>query len=317
MFIFLKGIIYENLCWMVQEAASREGPSTYNGYLLIDEMAIQQDLHIIKRGRNWSIVGAVDLGTICNSLEELSDCRNSTKFKLASHCLQYLYVGFNGFRWPVAYYGSDNVNGHALWFTFWDVVKHVERSKFRIHAAIMDGSSNNRQFTRIVVDPAVARMNKYTTTHLFDMSSRLSIIQDCKHVFKKIRNSMLSSTPFGKRQLSLNGQFIFWQYLQEAYEFNVKGEWKYFKRLTREHVYISCQGKMRNHLATEVLGYDMLDLMQKYKVHLKGEGYKLDSTLSLLENTSIFVSFFSNTKAKIYSVDDVRVTKGGWNSCVW
>ena len=142
---------------MVQEASTRDGPSTYNGYLLIDEMAIQQDLHIIKRGQHWSIVGAVDLGTICNSLEELADSRKNQDFKLATHCLQYLYVGFNGFRWPVAYYGSDNVNGHGLWFTFWEVVKHVERSKFRVHGAIMDGSSNNRQFTRIVVDPAVAQ----------------------------------------------------------------------------------------------------------------------------------------------------------------
>ena len=207
----------------------------------------------------------------------------------------------------MAYYGSDNVNGHSLWLTFWNVLDHLSMFGFKVHGAILDGSSNNRQFTRIVVDPSVARLNKYTATNIFDLTCRISIIQDCKHVFKKIRNSLLSSTPYGKRQLCLNGQYIYWSHFQEAYQFNLSGDWKYFKALTREHVYVSSEGKMRNHLATDVLGSNMLDLMKQYQSSLKDRAYCLDSTVELLRNTSILVDFFCNSKSKIYSVDDGRV----------
>ena len=57
---------------MHAEAKLRTSESTFNGFLLIDEMAIQQDLHIVRRGSSWSLVGAVDLGEICNSLDEIS-----------------------------------------------------------------------------------------------------------------------------------------------------------------------------------------------------------------------------------------------------
>ena len=132
---------------MFNEAVKKGGTSTFNGYLLLDEMSIQQDLQVVKRLHNWSIVGAVDLGTLCNNLHEISN--SSEKTKLATHCFQYLYVGFNGFRWPVAYFGSDNVNGHSIYLTLWPLVDQLSTFGFKVHGAIMDGSSNNRQFARL------------------------------------------------------------------------------------------------------------------------------------------------------------------------
>ena len=102
---------------MLSEAKKKNTPSTFNGFILFDEVAIQQDLQIIRRGRKWSIVGAIDLGSTVNSLDEISNEKNI--FKMASHCFQYMFVGFSGFRWPVAYFGSDNVNGHSIYLTFW------------------------------------------------------------------------------------------------------------------------------------------------------------------------------------------------------
>ena len=111
----------DNLTWMFNEARKKGGTSTFNGYLLLDEMSIQEDLQIVKRGKEWSIVGVVDLGETVNSMTEIS--REKSNCKLATHCFQFIYVGFNGFRWPVAYFGTDNVNGHSiisrygLWWT--------------------------------------------------------------------------------------------------------------------------------------------------------------------------------------------------------
>ena len=180
---------------------------------------------------------------------------------------------------------------------------------FNIHGAIMDGSSNNRQFTRLMIDTNSARLTMYTTCNPFKVNQKFALIQDCKHVFKKIRNSLLSSTPNGKRQIILNGQCIYWSYFQEGYMYNMKREFRYFRHLTREHVFLNAQAKMRNHLATDVLGTKMLSLMQNYKLSLKDDGNKLDSLISLLEVTSKLVDFFSNMKIKISTVKDGSVSE--------
>ena len=88
---------------MFEEAIKKGGTSTFNGHLLLDEMSIQEDLQVVKRGREWSLVGAVDLGDTVNSLDEMHPDRKMSK--LATHCFQFMYVAFNGFRWPVAYFG--------------------------------------------------------------------------------------------------------------------------------------------------------------------------------------------------------------------
>ena len=65
-------------------------------------MSIQEDLQVVKRGKNWSLVGAVDLGVMVNSLDAITTNRKICK--LANHSFQFMYVSFNGFRWPVAYF---------------------------------------------------------------------------------------------------------------------------------------------------------------------------------------------------------------------
>ena len=292
---------------MFDEAAKRGGSGTFHGYILMDEMSIQQDLQIVKRGRNWSIVGAVDLGCIVNSLDELSTTKKN--MKMATHCFQYLYVGFNGFRWPIAYFGSDNVNGHAIYLTFWPLIDQLASFGFNVHACIMDGSSNNRQFTHLVIDPNSARVNRYTTINPFKLSARVCLIQDCKHVFKKIRNSLLKSVEGSKREITLNGKPIFWVYFQNAYLFNINREFRYYHKLTRAHVFLTPQAKMRNHLATDVLGPQMFDLMTHYKSFLGEEGHCLESVLELLEHTSFLVSFFMDTKSKLTTVGDPKVSR--------
>ena len=169
---------------MFTEAVKKGGTSTFNGYLLLDEMSIQQDLQVVKRSHNWSIVGAVDLGPLVNNLHEISNINPNCK--LATHCFQYLYVGFNGFRWPVAYFGSDNVNGHSIYLTLWPLVDQLNSFGFKVHSAIMDGSSNNCQFAHLLINPSSTRISMYTTTNPYSLGSPFSLIQDCKHVFKKI-----------------------------------------------------------------------------------------------------------------------------------
>ena len=66
------GIKIDNLQWMFSEASKKGGTSSFNGYLLLDEMPIQQDLQIVKRGYKWTLVGSLDLGPTVNSLDEIT-----------------------------------------------------------------------------------------------------------------------------------------------------------------------------------------------------------------------------------------------------
>ena len=125
----------------------------------------------------------------------------------------------------------------------------------------------------------------------------------------KIRNSLLSSTPTGKRQILLHGKPIFWHYFQEAYLFNIKREFRFFHTLSREHVYLTAQAKMRNHLATDVLGPKMLSLFEHFKDHLQCDGEKLNPVIELLQVTSSLVQFFCNTHLKLSNVSEQPVQK--------
>ena len=158
-----------------------------------------------------------------------------------------------------------------------------------------------------LINPNSAHISMYSTTNPYSLNMAFSLIQDSKHVFKKIRNSLLSSSPTGKRQIRLNGQFIFWHFFQEAYLYNIKREFRFFHSLTREHVYLTAQAKMRNHLATDVLGSKMLSLFQHFKDHLKEEGTKLDPVIQLLEVTSSLVNFFCSTHLKLANISEQPV----------
>ena len=81
---------------MLEEAEKLSDESgTFQGLILMDEMSIQKDLQVVKKGKEWHLVGAVDLGQIANDLDDMS--KKSKEIQMASHYFQYVFVGFNGF----------------------------------------------------------------------------------------------------------------------------------------------------------------------------------------------------------------------------
>ena len=181
---------------------------------------------------------------------------------------------------------------------------------FKVHGILIDGSNNNHQFTRLVVKPENACLLKYCATDPYDCQNRIGIIQDCKHVTKKIRNSVLSSRHDGKEpmQVLLKGKHIFWEHFQAAYEFNNGSDFRLYRKLNKEHVNVNSAGKMRNHLAINVLDKDMLNLMHIYQGSLL-HPEELNSTIKLLEQTTIFVEIFSNNCSKVHIVYDQHIQK--------
>lgn len=119
-----------------------------HGGLIIDEMSIQDDLVIQKTGDSWSLVGMVDMDSTNNNVDII--CNGKKKVQLATHALQFVFHGLTGFRWHVAYFGSNTVTAHQLCSTYWKCVDVLDEHGFTVGYMMADGASTNRAFTSML-----------------------------------------------------------------------------------------------------------------------------------------------------------------------
>ena len=75
---------------------------------------------------------------------------------------------------------------------------------------------------------------------------------------------MLQSSPdSSEKRLRQGARFCYWKHWQDAYEWDRRDNTTLvYLKLTAEHVYVTAEGKMRNHYATDALNEEMLNLMQ-------------------------------------------------------
>jgi len=59
-------------------------------------------------------------------------CTKSTVKQMASHVLQFLYSGFNGFRFPIAHFPTTQVKANELHFLFWESIKMLNMYGFNV-----------------------------------------------------------------------------------------------------------------------------------------------------------------------------------------
>ena len=85
------------------------------------------------------------------------------------------------------------------------------------------------------------------------------------------------------------------------------GVFRIHRRLTKEHIYLTSESKMRNHLANEVLNTDMLYLMKEYQKTVPNPDSLL-STITLLKETSDLVTIVTDTHP-ISTTTDNRLQK--------
>lgn len=132
---------------------------------------------------------------------------------------------------------------------------------------------------------------------------------DISHVIKKIRNNISKSgdSQFCKQLLKLDDKYIKWDHFKQAYMWDIStNPFPIHHRLSQEHIYLSPEGKMRNHLAEEVLNGEMLHLMKQYRESLGDAGFQLDATIELLECTTVFIRNFRDSRP-ITDVSDERL----------
>ncbi|CAC5381154.1 unnamed protein product [Mytilus coruscus] len=296
----------DNLKWMKQEANNKQvSEFGKHGGLIIDEMSIQDDLVIQKTGDKWSLVGMVDMDSTNNNIDII--CNGKKKVQLATHALQFVFHGLTGFRWPVAYFGSNTATAHQLCSTYWKCVDVLDEHGFTVDYMTADGASTIRAFTSMLFSSNM-REQKFKFLDVFDMNHSMCAIQDIMHVLKRIRNNIESSklennTKQG-RYLYLN-QPIVWDYWLECFHFNTQNGFGIHKKLTEDHFTLTPASKMRNQLALDVLDKNMLFLMKSYQATLH-DPERLSSAISLLEHTSILTDIFCNCNQPIFSLCDSR-----------
>ena len=101
---------------------------------------------------------------------------------MASHILQFTFVGCEGFEFPVAYYPTAQVDPVTLFHTYWAVVKNLQKMMFYVNLAICDGAQANRAFIALhfegeedIIASMFTTMNPYSgEPHSFMMDPSVS-----------------------------------------------------------------------------------------------------------------------------------------------
>ena len=113
---------------------------------------------------------------------------------IASHVLQFIFVGNNGFRIPVCHFPTKEVDPATLMFLFWRVVGWLGSGGFKVQYACLDGGSANRSFVlahfRKSMDVAVAHKFAALNLHtggsmVFIFDPWVSTIVFCYEVFQR------------------------------------------------------------------------------------------------------------------------------------
>lgn len=177
--------------------------------LAIDEMHIREGL-VFNKGTG-AMVGYTDLGDVNNQLlkfeQSLKASTTSTKsalstpaqstassistaLQLAKSMLVIFVCGlFTKLKYPFAQFPSLNLTGDLLFNPFWECVKRLEFSGFKVVAATADGAKCNRTFFRM----HGCKNDLFRTLNPFATDRFIYFFSDPPHLLKTARNCLASS----------------------------------------------------------------------------------------------------------------------------
>ncbi|XP_070552797.1 uncharacterized protein [Ptychodera flava] len=189
------------------DAANKKGLKEVDrwGGLCFDEMAIQEDLQLLKCGGKSKLVGIVSLGNSFTDMQRLM--KGDWKAETATHVLQFVFIGDGGLRYPIAHFPTRECPPATLYRIFWEGVQLLLKAGFHVYWSCCDGGESNRGFINLHFKDKSARESNFTTRNPMT-GGKMIFIMDPKHNIKKIRNNLEKSTETGKTTLQLNGNKV-------------------------------------------------------------------------------------------------------------
>ena len=131
----------------------------------------------------------VEMGPNAANMNFLND--HKREVTLAEYVLQFIFLGYDGFRFPFAYYPTKGANAPEMYFLLWDAILKLKQYGFIVDFLIMDGASNNRALQYMHFKSAIS--NKFTIINPYSQCNTVSLTMDFSHNIKKWRNNILSS----------------------------------------------------------------------------------------------------------------------------
>lgn len=128
---------------MKNEALSRNlPPDGYEGGLILDEMSIQRDGNVYV----WGFKEVTDESQFIDSI-----LSGKKEIKLATHVLQFVFLGFTGFRFPLFHFPTEQASAPELYLLFWKIVNILSTFGFKIQYVSLDGAQTNRDFAKLLL----------------------------------------------------------------------------------------------------------------------------------------------------------------------
>ena len=273
-----------------------------------DEAKLQQDLVLERYGETFRLIGFVEMGEEA-FLADIIKTKQVTR-NLATDALQITFLGHTGFRFPVAHFAAKSAKPHELYILLFNVISSLGEWGFTVDAILQDGGESNREFTNMLFPDKDPVKHDCMVRNVTDFDKMLILSQDFSHCVKKIRNSIFSSgsDKGHTREMQHGANSIVWKQWVAAVMWDRDTNSRLVHRkVTDSHLFPNQSEKMRNQLAEEMLDADMLNLMKAYQSSLADPDI-LNSTVELLENTSVLINIFRD-KRPIMTSSDERLEK--------
>ena len=107
---------------------------------------------------------------------------------IATTVLQFVFLAYNGFRFPFAYFLTDGISTGHLITIFWDIMNRLKSAGFLITYVCRDGVATNWSFVNRICGLTVP-----VTQNIVFVQEEIICIMNFCHVIKKLRNSMYAS----------------------------------------------------------------------------------------------------------------------------
>jgi hypothetical protein len=182
------GLNSEMFEWMDVEA--NRNNADRNGGVIFDEMSVQQDLSMESLGGQMQFAGLIDCGPENEAVISLIEQNVSSEAKMATHILQFIFLGNDGFRFPFAFYPTNGINAPQLFILFWRAIRMLSNWNFSVDCCCMDGAVCNRSLMGMCL---ASRDNNFNVNSIFYPSHEVTMLMDYSHVVKRIRNNISSS----------------------------------------------------------------------------------------------------------------------------